>query len=195
MSLRGDDHVDAVLVRPPERRFNDDLKREERAIHARRLHVSPGDEEAVFIISMIDILSGFDSVFDAVKVFNVVLAVGTLLIGGIGVMNMMLVSVNERRREIGLRRAVGARRRDVVLQFVVETLVITLVGGGVGLSLGLLGCAALGQIRSDIVPVPVIVPGVVVLALVVTTVVGVVSGTAPAWQAARIDPAESLRAE
>jgi putative ABC transport system permease protein len=195
MSMRGDDHVDVLLTRPPERRFNADLKREVRAVLSHRLHVSPGDEEAVFIISMIDILSGFDSIFAATNVFLVVLATGTLLIGGIGVMNMMLVSVNERRREIGLRLAVGARRRDVVLQFLIETLTITLVGGGAGLSLGLLGCALLGQIRSDIVPVPVVVPAVAVLALIVTTVVGLASGAGPAWQAARVDPAESLRAE
>jgi len=195
MAMRGSEHVDMLITRPTERRFNDDLKRELRAVLSRRVHVSPHDEEAVFIISLVDILSGFDSVFAGVHVFLIVLTTGTLLIGGIGVMNMMLVSVNERRREIGLRLAVGARRRDVVLQFVVETLVITLVGGGTGLSLGLLGCALLGGIRSDVVPVPVIVPEVAVLALVVTTVVGLASGSAPAWQAARIDPAESLRAE
>jgi putative ABC transport system permease protein len=144
---------------------------------------------------MIDILSGFDTVFAALQIFLVILAVGTLVIGGIGVMNMMLVSVNERQREIGLRLAVGARRRDVVLQFLIETLVITGVGGSVGLAGGLLGCFALGQVQSDLVPVPVVVPEVAVLALVVTAVVGVVSGTGPAWRAAGVDPAESLRAE
>jgi putative ABC transport system permease protein len=195
MNLRGSDHVDLLLTRPPERRFNADLKRELRAVLAPRLHVSPSDEEAVFIISMVEILSGFDSVFAAFNVFLVVLATGTLIIGGIGVMNMMLVSVNERRREIGLRLAIGARRRDVVLQFLVETLVITQVGGAVGLTLGLLGCALLGQVRSDVVPVPVIVPQVALLAVAITTLVGLASGTGPAWQAARVDPAESLRAE
>lgn len=195
MNIRGSTHVDVLLTRPPERRFNTDLKREVRAVLAHRLHVSPTDEEAVFIISLVDILSGFDSVFAALNVFLIVLATGTLIIGGIGVMNMMLVSVNERRREIGLRRAVGAGRRDVVLQFLVETLVITLVGGGAGLALGLLGCAVLGQLPSDVVPVPVVVPEVALLALAITTVVGLASGTGPAWQAARVDPAESLRAE
>ena len=128
------DHIDLILARPPDRRFNDELKREVRTVLARRLHVSPADEEAVFIISLIDMLSGFDSVFAFLNVFLIVLAITTLFIGGIGVMNMMLVSVNERRREIGLRLAVGARRRDVVGQFLAETLVITLVGGFAGLT-------------------------------------------------------------
>lgn len=195
MTLSGQEHVSAIVTRPRERALNDTLKSELRRILARRLHVSPADEEAVFIISLVDMLSGFDSVFVALNVFMVILAVGTLLIGGIGVMNMMLVSVNERRREIGLRLAVGARRRDVVAQFLAETLVITLVGGGVGLVLGLAACMVLGMLPSDIAPVPAIVPEVAGLAIVVTLLVGMASGSGPAWQAARVDPAESLRAE
>jgi putative ABC transport system permease protein len=195
MTLTGREHIDAILTRPKTRSLNEDLKHELRAILSKRLHVGPTDEEAVFIISMVDTLSGFDSVFAALNVFLIVLATGTLSIGGIGVMNMMLVSVNERRREIGLRLAVGARRRDVVVQFLVETLVITLVGGLAGLSLGLVGCLMLGQLPHDVVPVPVIVPHVVVLALMVATLVGIISGSGPAWQAAHVDPAESLRAE
>ena len=175
--------------------MNDALKFELRRILSRRLHVSPTDEEAVFIVSLVDILSGFDAVFAALNVFLIILAVGTLLIGGIGVTNMMLVSVNERRREIGLRLAVGAQRRDVVAQFLAETLVITLVGGGVGLGLGLVGCVVLGMLPSDVAPVPVIVPEVAAFAVVVTALVGLASGSGPAWRAARVDPAESLRAE
>jgi putative ABC transport system permease protein len=189
------DHIDMIVARPPDRRFNEELKREVRTVLARRLHVRQTDEEAVFIISMIDILSGFDSVFAFFKVFLIVLSTTTLFIGGIGVMNMMLVSVNERRREIGLRLAVGARRRDVVGQFLAETLVITLVGGFVGITLGLGGCSLLSVLQGDLVPVPVIIPGVVVLALVVTVLVGVVSGIGPAWRAAGVDPSETLRVE
>ena len=103
--------------------------------------------------------------------------------------------MNERQREIGLRLAVGARRADVIGQFLAETLTITLVGGLSGLALGLLGCAILGLLPRDVVPVPAIVPSVAVLAIVVTAAVGIASGLMPAWRAARVDPAESLRAE
>jgi len=195
MTLTGRDTVETIQLRLKERRFNEDAKREARAILAERLHVSPLDEEAVFIISVIDILAGFDSVFAFLQVFLIILAAGTLMIGGIGVMNMMLVSVNERRREIGVRLAVGARRSQVVGQFMIETLVITLFGGAIGLALGLFGCVVLGQLPKDLIPVPVVVPEVVVLAIVITTAVGLISGGAPAWLAARVDPAESLRSE
>ena len=189
------DHIDLILARPPDRRFNEELKRKVRTILARRLHVSPADEEAVFIISLIDMLSGFDSVFAFLNVFLVVLAITTLFIGGIGVMNMMLVSVNERQREIGLRLAVGARRRDVVGQFLAETLVITVAGGVTGITFGVLGCSVLGLLQGDLVPVQVIMPQVIVLALAVTVLVGITSGIGPAWRAARVDPAETLRVE
>jgi putative ABC transport system permease protein len=194
-TLVGNDDVDSIVARPRERRFNEDLKREVRRVLSSRLHVSPHDEEAVFIISMIDILSAFDSVFTFMNFFLLVIASTTLLIGGIGVTNMMLVSVNERRREIGLRLAIGARRADVVVQFLVETMVVTLVGGISGVALGLLGCAGLDALPHEMIPVPVVLPSVSLLALGVTVVVGVLAGVAPAWRAAGVDPAEALRVE
>jgi putative ABC transport system permease protein len=195
LTLGYGDRINKMVMRPPARELNRELQAEVRRILAERLHVSPKDEEAVFIVSMIDYLSGFDTVFTALRRFLFILSATTLAIGGIGVMNMMLVAVNERRREIGLRLAVGARRGDVVGQFLVETLVITLAGGAVGLSFGLLGCALLGMLPGELVPRPAIVPEVAVAAVVVTTVVGLAAGVAPAWQAARVDPAESLRTE
>jgi len=184
-----------MLARPAHRRWGADLRRDVRRVLAERLHVAPDDDEAVVVNSLIDHLAVFDDVFRALQAFLALLASTTLVIGGIGVMNMMLVSVNDRRREIGLRLAVGALRRDVVVQFLVETLVITLTGGVAGLALGIVGCGLMRLLPQDVVPAPVLVPEVVLAALLVTTAVGVASGCVPAWRAARVDPAESLRSE
>jgi putative ABC transport system permease protein len=124
------------------------------------------------------------------------LAATTLIIGGIGVLNMMLDSVRERRREIGLRLAVGARRRDIVLQFFLETFTVVSLGGALGVALGIAGCLGLEALHvPDVVPVPVLSAGVVWLAVGVMGGVGLVAGVIPAWRASKVDPALTLRVE
>jgi len=123
-----------------------------------------------------------------------ILAATTLAIGGIGVLSMMLDSVHERRQEIGVRLAIGARRRDIVRQFFLETLTITLLGGSTGVLIGVGGCLVLGAIpMPDLVPVPILSGRVVLLSLSVMTSVGVASGVIPAWRASRIEPSAALR--
>jgi putative ABC transport system permease protein len=116
----------------------------------------------------------------------------SLLVGGIGIMNIMLVSVTERTREIGIRLAIGALEREVLTQFLVEAVVLASVGGIVGIVLGLL--AAFAGVRAIGAPF-VFQPGIVVLAFVFSAAVGVVFGFFPARQAARLDPIEALRHE
>jgi putative ABC transport system permease protein len=120
----------------------------------------------------------------------------SLIVGGIGIMNIMLVSVSERTREIGIRKAIGAKRRDILVQFLIEAAVLSLSGGLIGLALALimslfLRNVPLGQLTAG----AQISVGVVILALAVSIGIGVISGTYPAFRAARLDPIESLRHE
>ena len=125
-----------------------------------------------------------------------VLATATLVIGGVGTLNMMLDSVHERRMEIGVRLAVGARPRDIVVQFFTETFTVVSLGGLFGVALGIGGCLVLGSLQvPDLVPVPILSWEIVALALTVMSSVGLVAGVVPAWRASRIDPAETLRME
>jgi putative ABC transport system permease protein len=118
----------------------------------------------------------------------------SLVVGGIGIMNIMLVSVTERTREIGVRMAVGARRGDILLQFLVEALIISLVGGAFGLLLGMMFADLLDKILRGMFKTE-ITPDVVITALATITVVGIVSGLYPAFKASRLDPVEALRYE
>ena len=125
-------------------------------------------------------------------IFTVMLGISSiaLLVGGVGVMNIMLVSVTERTREIGVRKAIGARRSDIMWQFLIEAATLTGLGGIVGLSLGWLLTLLLRLLLPSYVPLWAPVGG-----LVASVGIGLVFGLWPAWKAARLDPIESLRYE
>lgn len=189
-----DEVVDLIVLRARERRDYDALVEEIRAILARRLAVSPADSEAILVVSPIQALRNVP--IEQMRGLLFILAAATLVIGGIGILNMMLDSVQERRQEIGIRLAVGARRRDVVAQFFLETLAITVVGGSVGLLSGVALCWMLSRLQvPDVIPLPILRGWIVWLAIGVMSLVGFVSGVVPAWRAARVEPSITLRAE
>lgn len=132
---------------------------------------------------------------DVQRIFTIVLgsiAAISLLVGGIGIMNIMMATVSERTREIGIRRALGARKRDIIMQFLSETLIMTLCGGILGMGFGSLIPALVtyfGQMRT------VITPGSLVMAFGISAAVGIAFGIYPAYRAANMDPIESLRHE
>jgi putative ABC transport system permease protein len=116
----------------------------------------------------------------------------SLLVGGIGIMNIMLVSVTERTREIGLLMAVGAKRRDILMQFLLEAIVLSTIGGFCGVLAGV----ACSQLVSSLAAWPTILPvETILLAVVVSSAIGIFFGFYPARQAARLDPIQALRYE
>ncbi|MGC4122607.1 MAG: ABC transporter permease [Myxococcales bacterium] len=154
--------------------------------------VPPGKEDDFAINRQEQILKVYNQLTGAL--YGVAIAVGliTLIVGGIGIMNIMLVSVHERTREIGLRRALGARKRTILLQFLLESLAVSAVGGAVGTALGL-GVAQLVALVSPLAAAAT--PSAIALGIAFSAAVGLLFGSWPAWRAANLDPVEALRWE
>jgi putative ABC transport system permease protein len=161
------------------------------ALRARR-HDAPGAEDSFEIetnASLLSIWSGLSSTF---FMATIGIAAVSLVVGGIVIMNIMLVSVTERTREIGIRKALGARRFDIMLQILIEAVIMSFAGGGLGVALGAittLGLTAAFGITLRVTPFYVL------LSVMVSATVGVVSGWYPALKAAKLDPIVALRAE
>jgi ABC-type antimicrobial peptide transport system permease subunit len=141
---------------------------------------------------MTEMTKAMSSTTDLMTRLLLAVAMISLLVGGVGIMNIMLVSVTERTREIGLRMAVGAEPGDILRQFLAEAIVLCLIGGAMGILVGR-GTSSLVQLVLDW-PTAISI-GAIVAAVLVSATVGIVFGYYPAWKASRLDPIEALRYE
>jgi putative ABC transport system permease protein len=159
----------------------------------RRRSVKFGDPNNFDIKTADKFIEQFDSIFAMVGLIAIAISCLGLLVGGIGVMNIMLVSVTERTKEIGIRKAIGARRRDIVLQFLFEAMMLTFLGGVLGVILAV----GLSRILMLLIPaLPALIPAwAVITGLSVSIGVGIIFGVWPARKASRLDPIECLRYE
>ena len=172
-----------------------------RAILSRHHHFRPRDEEALGFFNIADAMRVTDTIGVALQVFLGACGLLTLIAGGIGVMNIMLVAVAERTRELGLRKALGATNRDLVTQLLGETVLITLAAGVTGVGLGAGIIAIMRSLRNSGERIQFLLPAIhfsaelALLSFVVLVGVGIAAGIAPAMRAARLDPAVALRDE
>lgn len=161
-----------------------------------RHYISSGAADDFAIRDMREILNSMQQTMAGFSLFLGSVGAISLIVGGIGIMNIMLVSVTERTREIGIRKAIGAKRRDILLQFLIEAAAVSLTGGLIGLLLAMGGASLMGNISlGNISAQAEISPTIVIIALSVSIGIGLISGTYPAFRAARMDPIESLRHE
>ena len=186
------DIIFAIIVRPISRAYVKNAQDEMTDILRRRRQVPAGAPNNFGISSQDALLDIYNQLTGATFLVLTAISCVALMIGGIGVMNIMLVSVTERTKEIGLRKAVGATRTNILTQFLIEAVVLTSIGGFVGL--------AVGEVFSLLVnkysPLPAYVPAWAIgVGVGISGTVGIIFGLWPAWKAARLDPIESLRYE
>ncbi len=190
--ILGNDRIGVLMAAAVSKDRIDEAKEEITLILRRRRHTLPGDDDNFAVRDPRELQSLLESVTGMLTTLLAGVAAVSLVVGGIGIMNIMLVSVTERTREIGVRLAIGARASDILTQFLVEATTLSAVGGSVGILLGLSG--AVGVARA--IHVPFVIPGIAMpIAFAVSVIVGIVFGVFPARKAARLNPLAALRFE
>ncbi len=188
--------VGNIVVQPVSATMHVAALREVREILGERHHFDPKDLDAVWVWDTLEGAQFTDNIFHAMTVFFAAVALLTLALGGIGVMNIMLVAVSERTREIGVRKALGATAVDIRRQFLAESAIITLVSGALGLLIGIGIILALRLLPlPEFLPHPVISATAIISSLITLAAITVTAGTYPALRAANLTPIECLRTD
>jgi len=190
--VMGDDRIGVIMLSAVSEDRIDEAKGQVESLLRQRRRILPGEDDDFTVRDMRELISLMGTVTGVLTSLLAGVAAISLLVGGIGIMNIMLVSVTERTREIGIRLAVGARTRDILAQFLVEAVVLSLLGGVIGLVLGASGSFAASRVLDIPFTMP---PQAAALAVAVSVVVGVIFGVFPARKAARLRPIEALRFE
>jgi putative ABC transport system permease protein len=182
----------SILVQTRDRAaFNDTMDEARGAMRVIR-KTPPGEPDDFDVVSNESLIAQFNKFTQVVRLGVAGISSIALIAAGIGIMNIMLVSVTERTREIGIRRAVGAKKRNIMTQFILEAIVLCEVGGAIGVALGIAG----GNATAFLLKLPAVVPvDWAIIGLLICSVVGIIFGTYPAWKAANLDPIDSLRYE
>jgi putative ABC transport system permease protein len=184
--------ISIMVQAPSPAAFGDTMEQARGALRAIR-KVPPGKEEDFEMLSSDSMIAEFEKVTRTVRLGLTFVSSIALLAAGVGIMNIMLVSVTERTREIGVRRALGARRSSILTQFLMEAIVLCQLGGLLGIAFGLTGARLLSVYVLHLPPAYPL--DWTALALVICSVVGLVFGSYPAWKAAHLDPIDALRHE
>ena len=190
----GNTSLGAINVQVTSAEMMDFARAELTAILRARHGLSPSQSDDFTVRSQVQIIEMVQQTTGTFTILLGSIAAISLVVGGIGIMNIMLVSVTERTREIGIRKAVGAKRRDILMQFLVEAVVLSGMGGVVGVLVGWGSAQLLSRLASELLST-LVTPGSVIMALGVSVAIGLFFGIYPANRAARLDPIEALRYE
>jgi putative ABC transport system permease protein len=189
----GQDSVQQISVKTLNTDVIPDTTSEIENLLRRRHRVAAGENSDFSVVSQQQIVNTINQVTGVFSLFLGAIAGISLIVGGIGIMNIMLVSVTERTREIGIRKAVGAKRRDILVQFLLESGVLSIIGGGIGIVGGWLVSYVISQIPISGMKIHALVtPDIVILSLGVSLIIGLASGIYPAVRAARLNPIDAL---
>ncbi len=187
----GERIVSSISVTVTSQEYSPAAKEDITALLRERHNIAIGSDNDFTVTSMEDIISQISQISGYMTILLGAIAGISLLVGGIGVMNIMLVSVIERTREIGIRKALGARERDIWSQFLIEAVLLTFTGGIIGIAIGW----GISIVVSKMLITTLVTADIVALAVGVAVAIGLFFGFYPAWQASRLNPIEALRHE